>query len=691
MKFIGLDIETDDKHLTEKGASWIFGEGSIIVTGLYNARTGSKKAFSGNGGQTVKALLLDKDATLIGANIGYDIAWLCYEHNLKAKEVKCSLIDVAIAEACIDEYQPYSLDALAWKYLKERKKAEPLELLCQSLGYKGDFRKHLKKLWDAGYKEEIKAYVISDADQPVRIWEEQQKIIPEESREAVETNFKLIKITLDMKQHGVRIDLKTREKNAKILQKKADEIFPAFEKKHGKVNLNSPKQLSELFLKEKVPFRYKIRIKGFKPEGRKFVKKQDSFYGDDVWNQRAELKNYFSDIRIEKGELVLYQPIQYAERTADEIQKMGYEITCNPSLGKKALERIRRTHPIVQETIDLKSLRYQLDNFFGKNFDKYIVEGRIHPEFVINGARQTGRLSSIAPNGQNIPSRTVLFEKTEEEIKVYKLCRECFIPDEGMFWGKCDYAGQENRLMAHFAVGAHGDFIRQLYCEDPDFDEHDLVGKDSGLYEEHGYDVGRKYIKNYRFGKAYGMQIKAMMEYFGWSQKHAEHMDEVFSECAPWVGDTMDRTQEIILKRGYIKTLAGRHSHLQSFNGVVNRRSAYKAFNKLIQGSGADMMKKALVMLDEAGLLDVFPLYLTVHDEIDFGIPKKAFALKKLIEVQKIMENTFLLSVPIRVDPEIGEDWGHVKGRKEKKDSETGKVIAVESMENFIKRHVKVA
>jgi DNA polymerase I-like protein with 3'-5' exonuclease and polymerase domains len=692
MKLYGLDIETHDPHLIDKGASWVYGEGSIIVCGLFNVQTGTKRALDGNGGAVIKKLLLDKDTILIGANIVYDIGWLCYEHRLTAKQLLCSLIDVSIAEQTIDEYQPYSLDALAWKYLRERKGSGKLPAVAAAKGLKGDFRKHLKTLWDMGYRQEILEYVLSDADQPVRIWKEQEKILNDiGGMNAVEVNFKLIKIVLDMKQRGVRIDMKKRVENAKLLQAKADEIFPAFEQKYGTINLNSPKQVAELFKREHVPFRYKLRIKGWTPEDRKFKNSTDCFVGDEIWEQKRKLRDVFNGLRVEKGALVLYQPVQYAARTQDDLCQMGYEVTCNPSVGKKALEKYRRTYRIVQDAIDLKSLRYQLDNFFGKNFERYIVNGKIHPDFNIVGARQTGRFSSSAPNGQNIPSRTVLFEGTEQEIKVYKLCRECFLPDKGMLMGKCDFSGQENRLMAHFAVGSQGDYIRKKYNDDPDFDEHDLVGKDSGLYEEHGREVGRKYIKNYRFGKAYGMQINTMMEYFGWEKAHAEHMDQVFADCAPWVGETMDKVQEIILKRGFIKTIAGRHCHLQSFNGVINTRSAYKGFNKLIQGSGSDLMKKALVNMWERGLCEIFPVYLTIHDEIDFGIPKLAKIIRRLPEVQECMEHTYTLSVPMRVDPEIGPDWGHMAGqRKEKRDEKTGKIIRkAEALSQFIERTIK--
>jgi DNA polymerase I-like protein with 3'-5' exonuclease and polymerase domains len=181
-----------------------------------------------------------------------------------------------------------------------------------------------------------------------------------------------------------------------------------------------------------------------------------------------------------------------------------------------------------------------------------------------------------------------------------------------------------------------------------------------------------------------------MMEYFGWPKEHAERMDRVFADCAPWVIETMAKVQDVILQRGYVKTVAGRRCHLQSFNGVVNKRSAYKGFNKLIQGSGSDLTKKAMVDMWDAGLCEVFPLYLTVHDEFDFGVPKAAEAVRRLPEVQRIMEQTYPLSVPMRVDPEIGTDWGHVAGFRKKKNEKTGKT-KVETMEHFIERTIKEA
>jgi len=705
MKLYGIDIETDDPYLTDKGASWVYGEGEVIVTGLYNAKTKVKKALVGSGGKIVRNLLLDSDAALVGTNLQYDIGWLCYEHNLKAKDVRCNLIDVAIAEASIDEFQQYGLDPLALKYLRERKGSSPLKAICERLGYKGDFRKHLKKLWDAGYKQEIKDYVISDADQPVRIWEKQLAILTKKTSgaedftgcmDALETNFKLIKIVLGMKQRGVRIDMEKRKKNYATLKKVQEDLRKAFDDKYsipvmikGKqkdcpVNVNSTKQLAELFDKERVPYVCKIRIKSF---GNNL-----SFEGSELWEQKKILKSFFNGVRVQKGQLVLFVPKQYAERTNDEIRRMGYITTCNPSIDKEALNKLRKTHEVAKTIAELKQVTSIIDKFLGEKLDRFIVKHsendfRIHSDFNIVGARRTGRFSNSNPNLQQVPSKTKLFANTEKEIKLYKLCRETIIPDEGYLIGKADYSGQENRLMAHFAIGKGSEDVRRRYNENPDFDEHQWVADTAKALL--GIDLERKIVKTIKFGLGYGQQVRRLCEINGWVLEEGEKLFNAYNDTMPFVKATMDRVSDVIVKRGFIRTLAGRHCHLKKYNGKPDKRSAYKGFNKLIQGSAADMMKKALVMLDEHGLLDVFPLYLTVHDEIDFGIPKNVEAIRRLPEIQNVMEHTFPLSVPIRVDPEIGHDWGHVSGRREKKDKETGKVISKENMEQFIKRIIK--
>jgi DNA polymerase I-like protein with 3'-5' exonuclease and polymerase domains len=430
--------------LTDKGASWVYGEGEVIVTGLYNAETKTKIALNGSGGKRVKGLLLNPNVTLVGTNIQYDLGWLCYEHKLKASQIKCGLIDVAIAEASIDEYQLYTLDALAWKYLKERKQAEPLKAICEMLNLKGDFRKYLKRLWILGYEKEIKDYVISDADQPVRIWEKQLAILTlkpnaklrghtwmgdpvynEDFSGAMEpliVNFKLIKIVLGMKQRGVRIDMEKRKKNYEFLKSIQEKLQIEFDEKYslevkkektvriskkGKikesetttethpVNFNSSKQLAALFDKEKVPYRLKIRIKSL-DDGPVFA-------GNELWEERKRLKDIFNGVRIQKGQLVLYVPKQYASRTNNDLNNLGYVTTCNPNIDKKALDGLKKKYSVAKDITNLKQVTSIIDKFLGPKFDRFIVKHgednyRIHADFKPVGARRTGRFSSANPN-----------------------------------------------------------------------------------------------------------------------------------------------------------------------------------------------------------------------------------------------------------------------------------------------------
>ena len=674
MRTYGLDIETHDPclkaHGKEKarGTSWVFGEGEILVTGLYDDRTKAKKALLADGGETVRKLLTNPEAEVVGTRINYDLGWLCSALKLDAHDVKCRLVDVSIMESIIDEYQPFALDDLAWKYLRERKGSEALVGIAAKHGLKGDFRGHLKVLWYGdkergipSYKDEIKAYVLSDADQPVRIWQEQKKVIEERGlQEVAERKNKLILVTLSMKQHGIRIDTKKKLENFKVADAAREKLAAAFRASHGEVNLNSAKQLADLFDRENVPYRHKIRIKGYRG--------CRPFEGPQVWEERKKLKLTLPGVRVKKGQLVLYVASQYAGRTAYDLTDMGYDVTNNPNIDKYALESLRKKYQVAADVAELKQVNNIITKFLGPEFDRFIApDGRIHADFNISGARQTSRFSSSAPNLQQVPSKTILFRKTDHEVPLAKMCRELLVADEGMYLCKMDYSGQENVLMAHFAVGPGSKEIREQYRSNPKFDFHAYIGEISGLYAEYGPEVGRKYSKNCSFGLGYGMQIATMMENFGWDKDTAQKIMDAYNDAAPFVRATMDAVAEVIVRRGYITTIGKKQLHLQKYNGKPDVRSSYKGFNKLIQGSGVDLMEEALVRIFYSGLDRTFPLYLTVHDEIVFGLPLKKSAIEKVAEVKEIMESAILepdgsrrLSVPIRVDPEVGRNWGYM-------------------------------
>lgn len=505
MYYMGLDIETDDPCLKDrgkqkaKGPSWIFGEGRVICTGLYNGK--ETKAFEGDGGTFVRNLLLRDDVTIVGANIQYDIGWLLSSLKLDSYDIKCQFIDVSIVESLIDEYQDFSLDALAVKYLKEHKKKSELEDICLAQNLKGDFRQHLGVLWDKGYGQEILDYVASDADQPMRIWNLQKEIVDKENLwEGLEMNMAMIPVVISMQQKGVRIDVPKWEENCTKAMEAYERLKADFESKYGAVNINSPKQLAELLDRFDVPYKKRITVKGWQPADRKFTQ-ADCFKGDELSEQKKKLKEIYSGITIEKGKLVLYLPKIYADRACAEILDRGYCAICNPVVGKPMFAECAASYDIVRDLVQYKQVKNIVDKFLGPVFGRFIApDGRLHGNYNIVGARHTGRLSCKMPNLQQLPSKTKLFEKTDHEVDLAHMCRECFIPDEGQAFVKLDYSGQENRVVAHFAFGKNGEFVQNEYIKNPYFDEHDYVAKVSGLEEAHGKKVGRKFAKNLRFG-----------------------------------------------------------------------------------------------------------------------------------------------------------------------------------------------
>lgn len=696
MKYISLDIETEDKYLKDHGAikargtSCVFGRGRILVVGVYDGK--QKKSYDGNGGAAIKKLFLSPNVTIIGANIQYDAVWLILSHSINPKDVKCHFIDISIVESLIDEYQKYSLDDLAVKYLHEHKGKDALEDICTRLGLHGDFRGHLGTLWDKGYKQETRDYVISDADQPWRIWELQKPILEAQGlMRAFEMNMAMLPVTIFMKVRGAKFDFAKWQENCEKAGEPYAQLKADYEHNYGAVNINSPKQLAAQMDKFNVPYKCKINIKGWQVQGRKFKNATDLFSDDEVIKQRRALKDVFNGLQIVKDNerrkrLVLFVPKRYAERTCQQIYNMGYEVSCNPCINKAFYTEFAGSYQIVADLVQYKQAKNIVDKFLGPQFGRFIVaiykdgsrspafddkgvfiaEGavdfRLCCTFNIVGARQTGRLSATTPNLQQVPSKTVLFEKTDHPVDLAKMCRECFVAEKGHAFVKFDYSAQENRLAAQFAPGKNGERIRQMYRDDPFLDEHSYVTEVSGLAEQHGKKAGRKYAKNLRFGVGYGMQIPRMMTQFGWTQEFAEDLYDKVASAAPWLFELMEQVQKVVISRRYIRTLVGRRVHMQPGKD----KDAYKFMNYLIQGSASDMTKLATVAVF-AGMMKAWEteqqtvdeIAITVHDEDDFDIDCSDIekAVKRTMEIRYSMENTSGCDLPIISCPEIGTSW----------------------------------
>ena len=272
--------------------------------------------------------------------------------------------------------------------------------------------------------------------------------------------------------------------------------------------------------------------------------------------------------------------------------------------------------------------------------------GRIHPTFHQIGAA-TGRMSSTHPNVQNIPIRT------PEGVRI----REAFIPEDGWLLLSADYSQVELRIMAH-------------YSDDPSLIDAFSKGEDihrrtaaevNGIDPADVDDEQRAAAKAINFGIIYGSSAFGIANQLGIPQAEAQAtIDRYFARYAG-VERFLAATKEEARERGFVATLFGRRRYLPdlgSRNRGLRQAAERMAVNSVIQGTAADLIKKAMVDVDR-GLRDTaLPsrMILQVHDELVFEVPPgDAEALTALVRDR--MENVHPLAVPLRVEVGTGPDW----------------------------------
>ena len=365
-----------------------------------------------------------------------------------------------------------------------------------------------------------------------------------------------------------------------------------------------------------------------------------------LYNKIKKLK---SSLYEEYGEFNIKSGKQIA-RIFDELN-IPYPITDkgNPNLDKNTLPLIE--HPMVDKILAIRNYDTILKTFFINSFTHMNVNGRIHCNF--NPLKQddsgtiSGRFSSTKPNLQQIPSSEAMG----------KLSRSVFIPEEGHIWSKIDYSQIEYRLIAHYASGPKSEEIRRQYREDPKTDYHKLI---MSWVEE----LDRKNAKRINFGAAYAMGAETCAKKFGWSLDFAVALLEKYHENVPFIKYTRREVSDIANRRGYIRTILNRRARVTDY--MRNNRKVYSIFNRLIQGSAADIMKKAMVDAYEKGLYNILVPHLTVHDELDQSVPPTKEGKEALLELKRTMEETIKFKVPIIADVEIGPSWGQLRDFSDK-------------------------
>ena len=359
-----------------------------------------------------------------------------------------------------------------------------------------------------------------------------------------------------------------------------------------------------------------------------------------------------------------------AKSIAKVFDKLGIkydrtEKTGAPSFTKNSFERNKN---LVVKSIALARRMDKLKKTFLHSFKNYVYNGRIHSDIHQlrgdQGGTVTGRLSYSHPNLQQLPNYT----------GVGAGIRSIFIPEEGCQWGCFDYSQQEPRLVIHYAMNTPGvtglgEIVAQYEKGDADF--HQIVADIA--------DLERREAKTINLGLFYGMGQAKLQAQLGIDDTDtAKALLKKYHSAVPFVKQLIKSVMDRAERKGRIRTLGGRYCRFDMWEpkqfgmhkpltfeqaeteigiGNMKRAFTYKALNKLIQGSAADMTKQAMVNLHKEGITPMIQL----HDELDISVENE----KQSNKIIEIMKDAIPLDIPNKVDYEPGPDWGSIDKQDE--------------------------
>ena len=320
------------------------------------------------------------------------------------------------------------------------------------------------------------------------------------------------------------------------------------------------------------------------------------------------------------------------------------------STSKDILDKIISEHPIVDKILEYRTLSKLYTNYAVGLSQEVRNDGRIHTIFTQTLTR-TGRLSSISPNLQNIPARS----------DFSKLIRKAFIPDDDSFLLSSDYSQVELRVFASISNEKN---LIDAFREGKDIHAKTASEIFGVLIDKVTKDM-RRNAKAVNFGILYGISSFGLSEDLGIDIKQAKEFIDNYLKTFPGIQEFMEKEKADAYKNGYVKTLMNRKrvvEELKSKNYMIRSSGERMALNTPIQGTAADILKKAMVEIynefNKRGLKS--KMLIQVHDELVFNVLKSELDEVTNI-VRDIMENTFVLSVPLKVDIEYGNNWYEAK------------------------------
>jgi DNA polymerase I-like protein with 3'-5' exonuclease and polymerase domains len=604
-KTIAIDVETKDPHLKTRGPGWPTGEGEVV--GYAVAVDGWKGYIPirhGGGGNIDERIcnnwmkkVCESPADKIMHNAQYDAGWL----RRMGFKVNGRIIDTMVIASLLDENRfSYSLNALAFEYLSKTKSEKNLTEAARDFGV--DPKAELWKL-PSMY---VGPYAEVDAELTLELWNFFKPLITKEDLwSVVNLELDVLPVLIDMTWKGVRIDQNRVERTRDFLLKEE------------KVMLSKIKHITGMNV--------------------------------EVWAAQS-LAKAFDVVGIKYPK---------TEKGA-------------PSFTKSFLSE--QNHELPKMILRTRDLNKTSGTFINTIMKHTAKDGRIHSHInqirSDDGGTVSCRISMSNPNLQQIPAR---------DPELGPMIRSLFLPEEGQKWASIDFSQQEPRILVHYAhaygksQGHDMQGVQEFvdgYQNDPDMDFHSMVADMA--------KINRKQAKTINLGMMYGMGVNKLSDQLDIPVEEAKILVNQYHDRVPFVKMLMHGVMNKLNARqssGSIRSILGRKCRFElwepdtfAMNKALPLKDAlnehgpttrlkraytYKALNRLIQASAADMTKKAMVDIYKLGIV---PL-IQIHDEIAVSVSND----DQVDSIVYAMENAVKLGVPSKVDVEIGPSWGESK------------------------------
>jgi len=604
-KTIAIDVETKDPNLKTKGPGWPTGDGEVVGYAVaVDGWKGYVPIRHGGGGNIDERIVnnwmkkvCESPAEKVMHNAQYDAGWL----RRMGFKVNGRIIDTMVIASLLDENRfSYSLNALSFEYLSKTKSEKNLTEAARDFGV--DPKAELWKLPSM----HVGPYAEVDAELTLELWNYFKPLISKEDLwSVVNLELDVLPVLIDMTWKGVRVDQDRVERTRDFLLKEEKSMLAKIKHLTGmNVEVWAAQSLAKAF--DTVGINYPKTEKG-----------APSF-----------TKSFLSEHNHELPKMIL--------RTRD----------------------LNKTHGTFINTI-MKHTAH---------------DGRIHSHInqirSDDGGTVSGRISMSNPNLQQIPAR---------DPELGPMIRSLFLPEENEQWASIDFSQQEPRILVHYAHAygkSQGHDMKGVqefvdgYQNDPDMDFHTMVADMA--------NIPRKQAKTINLGMMYGMGVNKLSDQLDIPVEEAKGLVKQYHERVPFVKMLMHGVMNKLNSRqssGSIRSILGRKCRFDlwepdtfAMNKALPLKDAlnehgpttrlkraytYKALNRLIQASAADMTKQAMVDIHKLGIT---PL-IQIHDEVAVSVSND----HQVDSIVYAMENAVKLNVPSKVDVEIGPSWGESK------------------------------